>query len=77
MLYMAGMVNTFRDALGSEYNAFIILTTAANDFVSPVHDRMPVILTPEEVDKWAYDDEFMEYVLHRPGPELSVEMIAV
>jgi len=75
MLYMAGMVNTFRDALGSEYNAFVILTTEANDFVAPIHDRMPVILTSDEVEQWTQDDAFMESVLHRPGPELAVEMV--
>jgi len=31
---------------------FVILTTAANDLVAPVHDRMPAILSAEEVDAW-------------------------
>ena len=74
MLYMAGMASTFRDALGVEYSAFVILTTAANDYVSPIHDRMPVILDPDERDLWLENDGFMEYVLHRPGPELSAEI---
>jgi len=73
LLYMAGMVNTFRDALGAEYNAFVILTTSANDSVSPIHDRMPVILAADEVDLWTRDDGFMEYALHRTGPELEPE----
>ena len=71
MLYMAGMVSKFHDALGEEYSAFTILTTAANDSVAPIHDRMPVILAADEVDPWINDNGFMEYVLHRPGPELS------
>ena len=29
-----------------------ILTIAPNDFMAPVHNRMPVILEPEEVDRW-------------------------
>ena len=29
-----------------------ILTTAANDVVEPIHDRMPVILEPDEEDAW-------------------------
>jgi len=73
VLYMAGMVNTFHDAFGIEYNAFVILTTSANDSVSPIHDRMPVILAADEVDLWTRDDGFMEYALHRPGPELVPE----
>jgi len=71
ILYMAGMVNTFRDTSGADYSAFIILTTSANDSVLPIHDRMPVILTPDERTHWLYDDQFMEHALHRTGPELS------
>ena len=29
-----------------------ILTTAANELVRPVHDRMPVILDPRCFDQW-------------------------
>jgi len=70
-LYMAGITSTFRDAFGEEYDAFTILTTAANENVSPIHDRMPVILSADEVDLWTSDNGFMEFVLHRPGLELS------
>ena len=69
-LFMAGMVNEFRAADGNKYNAFVILTTNANESVSPIHDRMPVILSSDEQDLWLEDTSFMEYVLHRPGPEL-------
>ena len=30
----------------------VMLTTAANDVMAPVHDRMPVILKPEDCVKW-------------------------
>ena len=76
ILYMAGMVSTFRDALGEPYDAFVILTTAANESVAPIHDRMPVILAPDEASFWVKDDGFMEFVLHRPGPELSLSMVS-
>jgi putative SOS response-associated peptidase YedK len=29
-----------------------IIVTAANDFVRPVHDRMPALLQPEQFDDW-------------------------
>ena len=29
-----------------------ILTTAANDVLAPIHDRMPVILPTGEYDRW-------------------------
>jgi len=74
MLYMAGFSNTFHDALGNKYDAFTILTTVANESISSIHDRMPVILAADEFDQWTQDDGFMEYVLHRPGPELSLTL---
>ena len=75
MLYMAGMVNTFRDAAGADYSAFVILTTAANYSVSPIHDRMPLIVAAGERDQWINDDRFMEYALSRPGPELVAKRV--
>jgi putative SOS response-associated peptidase YedK len=47
LLLMAGMFERDRSGL-----RFTILTTAANDLIAPVHDRMPVILAPEQVDTW-------------------------
>ena len=70
LLYMAGMINAFRDASGCEYNAFVILTTAANASVAPIHDRMPVIIASDEREDWINDDVFMKLALRRPGPEL-------
>ena len=29
-----------------------IVTTAANEFLSPIHDRMPVILQPQSYGSW-------------------------
>ena len=31
---------------------FCIITTAANELVSKIHDRMPVILPPESYERW-------------------------
>ena len=70
LLYMAGIIGTFRDENNADYSAFVILTTNANDSVSPIHDRMPVILAHDERNHWINDDTFVEHVLHRTGPEL-------
>ncbi len=40
------------DHTGTEGDAFVILTTRPNPTVSPIHDRMPVILAPEAYSKW-------------------------
>jgi len=40
-----------------------LITTAANDFMSEVHHRMPVVLQPETADRWlAGDDELIAEV---------------
>jgi putative SOS response-associated peptidase YedK len=75
LLYMAGMINTFRDPFGEQYSAFVILTTAANESVVSIHDRMPVILESDETNLWTQDSGFMEYALFRPGPELEAEPV--
>ena len=53
-----------------------ILTTAANELVAPIHDRMPVILDRESYDLWLDPDADEEEIraLLRPFP--SDRMIA-
>jgi putative SOS response-associated peptidase YedK len=54
---MAGLWEVWRDPEGKELRTFTILTTAANDFMRPIHDRMPVILKPEHYALWLEVDE--------------------
>ncbi len=42
--------DTPKDGPGLE--TFTILTTEPNTLCAPIHDRMPVILAPEDWDKW-------------------------
>ena len=48
---MAGLWDTWI-VLGETVETFTIITTSPNGLVSPVHDRMPVILTPKEAEGW-------------------------
>ncbi len=48
----AGLWDTMHDADGRDFRAFTIVTTAANDLIRPVHDRMPVLLAPEAEAAW-------------------------
>ncbi len=49
----AGLWEQWRDPAGGVYiNSFTILTTTANSLVAGVHDRMPVILRPEDYEPW-------------------------
>jgi len=36
--------------------SFSIITTSPNDLVGPIHDRMPVILSPDALDTWLDPD---------------------
>jgi len=74
LLFMAGIINIYKDAAGQEYSAFVILTTDASLSVAPVHDRMPVILEPDERELWIHDGRFTGDALHRAGPELMLEI---
>lgn len=57
MLYMAGFYNNFRDGSAVLAPAFVIITTAANESVSPMHNRMPLILDEESAEKWLHDGQ--------------------
>jgi putative SOS response-associated peptidase YedK len=49
----AGLWDVWLDKeTGEELRTFTIITTTANELVSPVHERMPVILNPEHEATW-------------------------
>ncbi len=52
VMFMAGFFNIF----GTQ-ERFVILTTAANPSVAPVHERMPLILEQNEIRDWLLNDE--------------------
>lgn len=54
---------------------FVVITTAANDSVSPVHDRMPLIVDRRRLDEWLYDDGYAKNLLTARMPML--ESVAV
>lgn len=52
----AGLWETWRNPDGELIKSCTIITTAANEFLSPIHDRMPVIL-PEEMESFWLDKD--------------------
>jgi putative SOS response-associated peptidase YedK len=48
----AGLWDRWKDASGQVVESCSILTTAPNSLLADVHDRMPVILSPEHYDLW-------------------------
>lgn len=64
-LYMAGFCDWFENE-----RRFVILTTAANDSMVKVHDRMPLILEKEEIGDW-FNNEKMKTILHQVPTRLK------
>ncbi|MFW5760863.1 MAG: SOS response-associated peptidase [Cyclobacteriaceae bacterium] len=60
-------------------NTYSIITTDANELVNEVHDRMPVILKPEDEQKWLSDSlDLKEAVdMLRPFPAEKMKMYQV
>lgn len=58
VIYVAGFYRMHENVAES-----IIMTTEPNTAVSPIHDRMPLIINKNEIDKWILDLDFArEYV---------------
>ena len=51
-MIFAGLWETWKSAKGEVVESCTILTTASNRLVAPLHDRMPVILHPDEYRTW-------------------------
>lgn len=77
LLVMAGLWETWRDPNGREsLQTFTILTTHANRFLAPLHDRMPVFIDRDRFDAWlsrgAIDGTSREDVLRPVADDVLV-----
>jgi putative SOS response-associated peptidase YedK len=54
---LAGLWETWHAPNGTDVVSFSIVTTAADTFMSRLHDRMPVFLPPEARTKWLQPTE--------------------
>ncbi len=76
LLLMGGIWDRWRDEAGERLETFSILTTAANDDVAPLHDRMPVVIARADLAVWlaepiseqASDLPLEVFDLMRPAP---------
>ncbi len=53
----AGLWENWQDDQGNELRSCTIITTHANELVSRIHERMPVILAPENYSLWLAKEE--------------------
>lgn len=47
-----GLMETYMSADGAEMDTAAILTVGPNREVAPIHDRMPVVIAPEDFGRW-------------------------
>lgn len=82
ILFMAGLAD-YPDGVSADSDVnsgargvdgagrFVIITTAANASMKPVHNRMPLILEKDQLDGWILDDSMTERLLRHVPPGLS------
>ena len=68
ILYLAGIYRPYGDE-----NRFVVLTREANASMEPVHDRMPLILSGDEVLPWVSDPAKAGEILTKELPMLKAE----
>jgi len=52
VIAFAGMMETWSSPDGSEVDTGAILTVASNRMIARIHDRMPVVIAPEDFARW-------------------------
>ncbi|MDO4168648.1 MAG: SOS response-associated peptidase family protein [Lachnospiraceae bacterium] len=65
-IYMAGFYHQFQGE-----QRFIVLTTAANDSMKRIHDRMPLILRENQIEEWIFADHLVDKYLKLESPMLT------
>lgn len=80
LVAFAGIWETWSDRDGGEIDTACIMTTDANAEIASIHDRMPVVIQPQDFDRWLdarkYRAEDVMSLLH-PPPDGFFEAIAV
>ncbi len=77
---MAGLYNRWTSPEGEQVCTCTIITTVANETLKTIHDRMPVIVRPDDVGLWldtAVQDRDMLQSVLRPSPDDEIELYAV
>lgn len=73
---LAGLYDTWKSPEGESVSTCTIITTTPNNLMAPIHNRMPVILQPDDEELWLNPDiteiEALEPLL-RPYPDELLE----
>ena len=77
VIAFAGLWETWSDRDGGEIDSACIVTTPANAAVAPIHDRMPVVIAPENFEHWLTGEAGEANALLKPAPDDLFEAIPV
>jgi putative SOS response-associated peptidase YedK len=74
---LAGLYDTWTDPDGNKLSTCTIITTEPNSLMEDIHNRMPVILRPEDEGKWlGRDNDDVQSLLGLLKPYQASEMRA-
>jgi len=76
----AGLYDTWSNPAGTTLSTYTIITTAPNTLMAPVHNRMPVIVQPEDEKRWISPGQLGAEDLNRifsPYPTGEMEIYPV
>ena len=73
---LAGLWESWHSPDGGIIDTCTILTTSPNELMEPIHNRMPVILEPEDYNTWLIPDDQPDTALHLLRPFLAEKMAA-
>jgi putative SOS response-associated peptidase YedK len=66
LLAFAGLWDAWKNPNGETLTTFTVITTEPNELTQRLHDRMPVILEPDNYRRWLEEDDPRD--LLRPAP---------
>ncbi|WP_313468974.1 SOS response-associated peptidase family protein [Carnobacterium sp.] len=69
-IYICGFYKKFKEGPRS-----IIITIEPNQSVSPIHNRMPLLIAKADINDYLTNDDFADNYLKRTMPELTVEKV--
>jgi putative SOS response-associated peptidase YedK len=77
LMAMAGLWESWRSPTGERVRSFTIVTTAPNAVLAELHDRMPVILSPNDWPAWlgeapADPDRLKELLVPYPSGDMII-----
>lgn len=74
---LGGLWESWRAADGSILRTCCLITTGPNEIMLPVHDRMPVIVSPDDYEAWLTGETDDALDLVRPYPTDEMQTWAV